>query len=1047
MSSVTDPAGRQLLFTYGSNGLLSKVTDPASRSASFLYDASGNLTSATDVGNGVTSFTYDPNHLLLTMTDPRNGVTTNTYDAQGRVLTQKDPLNRVTTFSYAPSGTTITDPKGNVTVDSYENNKLVSRTQGAGTLQAATWTYGYDVATFGRNSVTDPNGHVTSSSYDARGNLLSSTDALQRATSYTYDSLNDPLTVTDPLSVATTNTYDASGNLLSTARPLTGTSQTATTTYSYDPTKPGDMIKMTDADGKAWQYAYDTYGNRSKTIDPLTDTTTFAYDTVGRMTSRVSPKGNVKGGKPATYTTTYTYNAFGDVLTVTDPLAHVTTNQYDASRNLTSVQDADNNTTTYVYDAANQQTQVNRADGTTLTTDYNADGTVLDQKDGKGNAILSYGYDSLARVSTSTDALGNVTSYSYDGAGNRLTQQDPGGNCGATPKVGCTSFTYDVANQLKTIIYSDNVTPNVTNIAYDADGQRTGMTDGTGTSTWAWDSLHRLTSYTNGAGAQVQYAYNLRNLATTITYPGALNVTRGYDDAGRMTSVQDWLGNTTSFGYDVNSNLTTETLPAASGVVDTITFDAADRLMGISDTKGKTTLFAATYTRDDANQLTSDSSQPSSTSAYKYTTLNQVCYAGSGSTTACTSPPSGSIPYKYDAGDNLTQTGTTQQGFNNADELCWTGSTTGSCATPPTGATTYGYDTRGNRTTVTPPTGGPTTLTYDQANRLTGYGSSATYAYNGDGLRMSKTAGATSQYVWDQSGRLPVMIKDGSTAYIYGVGGAALEQINGSTALWLHQDQLGSTRLITNVGGSSVATYTFDPYGKLTGITGTITNQLRFAGEYQDPESGLYYLRARYYDTTTGEFISRDPALAATGKPFLYAADDPLNGKDPSGLCDLNPLSGGFCGYQFLSHTPLGKPLSNVAAAGATVGNTLATGTFGVCLSGSIYGGLGAGGSACLVESHGFQHGGAAFTGSVGLGLGASLTGGIEVSGTQNINNLKGPFVQAELGYGPVAGSYQYMNGSCGQEAVGVGYIGVGASTPKLTGGGGANNTAVWQWW
>jgi YD repeat-containing protein len=179
-----------------------------------------------------------------------------------------------------------------------------------------------------------------------------------------------------------------------------------------------------------------------------------------------------------------------------------------------------------------------------------------------------------------TDALGNATSYAYDGAGNRLTQQDPGGNCSATPKTGCTTLTYDLANQLKTITYSDGVTPNVTNISYDGDGQRSGMADGTGTSAWVWDSLHRLTSYTNGAGAQVQYAYNLRNLPATVTYPGSLNVTRGYDNAGRLTSVQDWLSNTTAFGYDVNSNLTTETLPTASGVVDSFSFDAADRHLG-----------------------------------------------------------------------------------------------------------------------------------------------------------------------------------------------------------------------------------------------------------------------------------------------------------------------------------------------------------------------------------------------------------------------------------------------------------------------------------
>jgi YD repeat-containing protein len=277
----------------------------------------------------------------------------------------------------------------------------------------------------------------------------------------------------------------------------------------------------------------------------------------------------------------------------------------------------------------------------------------LDQKDGKNNAILGYGCDALARVTSSTDALNNVTSYSYDGAGNRLTQQDPSGNCAAVPPTGCTTFSYDSANQLKTITYSDGVTPNVTNISYDGDGQRSGMTDGTGTSAWGWDSLHRLTSYTNGAGAQVQYAYNLRNLPATITYPGSLNVTRGYDNAGRLTSVQDWLSNTTAFGYDVNSNLTTETLPTASGVVDSFTFDAADRLTAISDKAGKTTMFAATYSRDNANQLTSDSSIPSSTGSYQYNTLNQLCYAGSSTRSACSSPPRGAIPYASDAADNL----------------------------------------------------------------------------------------------------------------------------------------------------------------------------------------------------------------------------------------------------------------------------------------------------------------------------------------------------------------------------------------------------------
>jgi len=160
---------------------------------------------------------------------------------------------------------------------------------------------------------------------------------------------------------------------------------------------------------------------------------------------------------------------------------------------------------------------------------------------------------------------------------------------------------------------------------------------------------------------------------------------------------------------------------------------------------------------------------------------------------------------------------------------------------------------------------------------------------------MSKTvSGTTSQFLWDVTSNLPLLIKDGSTAYIHGPNGMPLEQINGSTPLWLHHDQLGSTRLITNSSGSTQATYSFDPYGNLTTSTGTVANPLRYAGQYQDSESGLYYLRARYYDPTTAQFISRDPAVVKTREPYAYVGDSPLNGSDPSGLFGWNDVTNGL---------------------------------------------------------------------------------------------------------------------------------------------------------
>lgn len=143
----------------------------------------------------------------------------------------------------------------------------------------------------------------------------------------------------------------------------------------------------------------------------------------------------------------------------------------------------------------------------------------------------------------------------------------------------------------------------------------------------------------------------------------------------------------------------------------------------------------------------------------------------------------------------------------------------------------------------------------------------------------------TTQYLWDAAGSLPLLVNDGSTNYIYGPGGLPLEQISASTTLWYHHDQLGSTRLVTNSSGLSQATYTYDPYGGLASGTGSITNPLRYSGQYLDSESGFYYLRARYYDTSTAQFLSKDLMASLTRQPYGYVGGGPINASDPTGLC------------------------------------------------------------------------------------------------------------------------------------------------------------------
>ncbi|MGN6587969.1 MAG: RHS repeat-associated core domain-containing protein, partial [Solirubrobacterales bacterium] len=188
--------------------------------------------------------------------------------------------------------------------------------------------------------------------------------------------------------------------------------------------------------------------------------------------------------------------------------------------------------------------------------------------------------------------------------------------------------------------------------------------------------------------------------------------------------------------------------------------------------------------------------------------------------------------------------------------------------------TTYAYDQAGNLAAIQRPNAGAAPAVNE------------TLAYDATGLLAAKTSGLTTQHLsWDASAQLPLLLNDGERSYLYGPNGLPIEQISAAEEpTYLHHDQLGSTRLLTSASGSTTATFSYSAYGGVEGKTGTAPAPLGYAGQYTDSATGLQYLRARFYDPATGQFLSRDPLEALTRQPYGYARDNPTVNGDPRGL-------------------------------------------------------------------------------------------------------------------------------------------------------------------
>lgn len=187
------------------------------------------------------------------------------------------------------------------------------------------------------------------------------------------------------------------------------------------------------------------------------------------------------------------------------------------------------------------------------------------------------------------------------------------------------------------------------------------------------------------------------------------------------------------------------------------------------------------------------------------------------------------------------------------------------------------------------------------------------------------------------------------TYYLYGPGGLPVEQIDPSgNAYFYAHDRLGSTRALTDSGGTSQDTYTYDPFGNITSSTVNVTNNLLFTGAWQDSASSLYFIGARVYNPVTSQWLSADPAVASTMQPYSYASNNPGNLTDRSGLDVTIPEpdpNGGFIidtipedaglGWNIIDTTPPEDLLNGPNVTDIVLPQDLGTGCQGLEISGT----------------------------------------------------------------------------------------------------------------
>ncbi len=216
------------------------------------------------------------------------------------------------------------------------------------------------------------------------------------------------------------------------------------------------------------------------------------------------------------------------------------------------------------------------------------------------------------------------------------------------------------------------------------------------------------------------------------------------------------------------------------------------------------------------------------------------------------------------------------------------------------------YDANGNTLTS-----GGNTFAYDFEDRLAQFDTSVQMAYDGDGNRIVRTQGvSTARYLVDDltpTGYAQVAeeVVSGSVTAQYTYGSWRISQNRSAVLSYYGYDAGGSVRELFSDTGAATDTYDYDAFGNTVAQTGSTVNEFLYRGEQFDSTLGMYYLRARYYETKTGRFLTADKYEPRSPRTcncsplerrlppvaphhlFQYAGGDPSDRIDPTGRDDI----------------------------------------------------------------------------------------------------------------------------------------------------------------